>query len=265
MLFRSVTASISASNISFSELSSSFRDLSVSGSVSSSGGEILHFKGFGGLPLGEASASVTYNFKVYPYSLDGGSAGVSRIVSKTQTFSKVNDGTAARKVSLVASSDTVVYDGDGVKVAPVGDVSLTATAINVTGSAYYKFLNSDGSTLQASSTNNVVSTVPDLPNTGSTKTFTVELRDGNAAGTIVDTDSVTISGIGEGSTAYSVALSNPASSVTVEVDGTTYFDNAGTLIRAYKGGTELQYVEQYNEEAVDPITFLPIEIGRAHV
>jgi len=253
-----VTASISASNISFSELSSSFRDLSVSGSVSSSGGEILHFKGFGGLPLGEASASVTYNFKVYPYSLDGGSAGVSRIVSKTQTFSKVNDGTAARKVSLVASSDTVVYDGDGVKVAPVGDVSLTATAINVTGSAYYKFLNSDGSTLQASSTNNVVSTVPDLPNTGSTKTFTVELRDGNAAGTIVDTDSVTISGIGEGSTAYSVALSNPASSVTVEVDGTTYFDNAGTLIRAYKGGTELQYVEEYDESAVDPITFLPI-------
>jgi hypothetical protein len=253
-----VTASISASNIEFTELSSSFRDLSVSGSISSSGGEILHFKGFGGLDRNQPSASITYNFKVYPYSLDGGSAGVPRIVSKTQTYSKVNDGTTARKVSLVASSDTVVYDGDGVKVAPVGDISLTATAINVTGSAFFKFLNSDGSTLQASSTNNVVSTVPDLPNTGSTKTFTVELRDGNSAGTIVDTDSVTITGIGEGSTAYSVALSNPASSVTVEVDGTTYFDNAGTLIRAYKGGTELQYVEEYDESAVDPITFLPI-------
>lgn len=253
-----VTASISASNISFSELSSSFRDLSVSGSVSSSGGEILHFKGFGGLPLGEASASVTYNFKVYPYSLDGGSAGVSRIVSKTQTYSKVNDGTAARKVSLVASSDTVIYNGDGVKVAPNGDISLTATAINVTGSGFFKFLNSDGSTLQASSTNNVVSTVGDLPNTGSAFTFTVELRDGNSNGTIVDTDSVTISGIQEGSSAYTSLLSNPASSVTVEVDGTTYFDNAGTLIRAYKGGTELQYVEEYDEQAVDPITFLPI-------
>lgn len=253
-----VTASISASNIEFTELSSSFRDLSVSGSISSSGGEVLHFKGFGGLANNQPSASITYNFKVYPYSLTAGVAGVPRIVSKTQTFSKVNDGTAARKVSLVASSDTVIYNGDGVQVAPSGDVSLTATAINVTGSGFFKFLNSDGSTLQASSTNNVVSTVGDLPNTGSTKTFTVELRDGTSDGAVVDTDSVTVSGIAEGSTAYSVALSNPASSVTVEVDGTTYFDNAGTLIRAYKGGTELQYVEEYDEQAVDPITFLPI-------
>jgi len=252
-----VTASISASNIEFTELSSSFRDLSVSGSISSSGGEVLHFKGFGGLANNQPSASITYNFKVYPYSLTAGVAGVPRIVSKTQTFSKVNDGTAARKVSLVASSDTVIYDGDGVKVAPSGDVVLSATAINVTGSAFFKFLNVDGSTIQASSTTNTA-TIGDLPATGSTKTFTVELRDGTSDGTVVDTDSVTVSGIAEGSAAYSVALSNPASSVTVEVDGTTYFDNAGTLIRAYKGGTELQYVEEYDESAVDPITFLPI-------
>lgn len=252
-----VTASISASNIEFTELSSSFRDLSVSGSISSSGGEVLHFKGFGGLANNQPSASITYNFKVYPYSLTAGVAGVPRIVSKTQTFSKVNDGTAARKVSLVASSDTIIYDGDGVKVAPSGDVVLSATAINVTGSAFFKFLNVDGSTIQASSTTNTA-TIGDLPATGSTKTFTVELRDGTSDGAVVDTDSVTVSGIAEGSTAYSVALSNPASSVTVEVDGTTYFDNAGTLIRAYKGGTELQYVEEYDESAVDPITFLPI-------
>ena len=252
-----VTESITQRNIQFSEVSSSFRDLSVSGSISSSGGEILHFKGFGGLANNQPSASITYNFKVYPYSLTGGVAGIPRIVSKTQTFSKVNDGTAARKVSLVASSDVVVYNGDGIKVAPSGDVQLSATAINVTGSSFFTFLNNDGSTIQASSTNNST-TVGDLPATGSTKTFTVELRDGLATGPIVDTDSVTISGVGEGSTAYSAQLSNPASSVTVEVDGTTFFQNSGTLIRAYKGGSELQYVEEYDEEAVDPITFLPI-------
>ena len=252
-----VTESITQTNIQFSEVSSSFRDLSVSGSISSSGGEILHFKGFGGLANNQPSASIIYNFKVYPYSLTGGVAGIPRIVSKTQTFSKVSDGTAARKVSLVASSDVVVYNGDGIKVAPSGDVQLSATAINVTGSSFFTFLNNDGSTIQASSTNNTT-TVGDLPATGSTKTFTVELRDGLATGPIVDTDSVTISGVGEGSTAYSAQLSNPASSVTVEVDGTTFFQNSGTLLRAYKGGTELQYVEEYDEEAVDPITFLPI-------
>ena len=252
-----VTSSIVAPNIQFSEMSSSFDDLSVSGSISSSGGEVLHFKGFYGLTNSQPSASIVYNFKVYPYSLTNGVAGVPRIVSKTQTFSKVSDGTAARKVSLVANSDVVVYNGDGIKVAPPGDVTLSATAINVTGSAFFKFLNNDGSTIQASSTDST-HTVSDLPTTGSSKTFTVELRDGLVDGNIVDTDSVTISGIGEGSTAYTSLLSNPAASVLVEIDGTKYFENTPTLIRAYKGGTELQFVEVYDEEAVDPGTFLPI-------
>jgi len=256
-----VTASISASNIQFSEVSSSFRDLSVSGSLDTAvdiGGEVLHFKGYSGLANNQPSASITYNFKVYPYSLTGGTAGIPRIVSKTQTFSKVSDGVAARKVSLVANSDVVVYNGDGIKVAPEGDVGLTATAINVSGSAFFTFLNSDGSTIQASSTDNTLGTVSDLPQTGSSKTFTVELRDGLVDGAIVDTDSVTISGIGEGSTAFSCQLSNPAASVIVEVDGTTFLQNTGTIIRAYKGGFELQYAEVYDEEAVDPETFLPI-------
>jgi len=252
-----VTESITLKNIQFSEVSSSFRDLIASGSISSSDGEILHFKGFSGLANNQPSASIVYKFKVYPYSLTGGVAGVPRIVSKTQTLSKVSDGTAARKVSLVASSDVIVYDGDGIKVAPSGDVILSATAINVTGSAFFKFLNVDGSTIQASSTDNNTP-VGDLPSTGSTKTFTVELRDGLATGPVVDTDSVTISGISEGSTVYTAQLSNPASSVTVEVDGTTFLENSSTLIRAYKGGSELQFVEVFDEEAVDPTTFLPI-------
>ena len=252
-----VTESITLKNIQFSEVSSSFRDLIASGSISSSDGEILHFKGFSGLANNQPSASIVYKFKVYPYSLTGGVAGVPRIVSKTQTLSKVSDGTAARKVSLVASSDVVVYDGDGIKAAPSGDVILSATAINVTGSAFFTFLNNDGSTIQAASLDSTT-IVGDLPATGSTKTFSVELRDGLINGTIVDTDSVTISGISEGSTVYTAQLSNPASSVTVEVDGTTFLENTSTLIRAYKGGSELQFVEEYDEEAVDPNTFLPI-------
>ena len=250
-----VTASISASGITFSEVSSSNRDLEVSGS----GDEILHFKGFGGIERNQPSASITYNFKVYPYSLDGGTAGVQRIVSKTQTFSKVNDGSKARKVSLTTNSDTIVYDGDSVKVAPVGSVVLTATAFNATGSAYFEFLDSEGSVIGGgSSTSTTVNVDNYLPGPGSSSFFTVNLRDGNPTGIITDVDSVTVSGVQGGSTAYSVALTNGASSVTVERDGTIYFSNSGTLIRGYKGGTELQYVELYDEEAVDPVTFLPI-------
>ena len=246
-----LTASISASGITFNEISSSQRDGLLSGD------EILHFKGFGGIERNQPSASITYNFKVYPYSLKAGVAGVPTIVSKTQTFSKVNDGSKARKVSLRASANTIVYDGDGVKVAPIGDVVLTATAFNTTGSAYFKFLNEDDSVLQVSSLNNTV-TLPSLPGAGTGSSFRVELRDGSPNGILFDNDSVTISAISEGTTPYSIVLSNPASSVTVEVDGTTYFDNSGTLIRGYKGATELQFVEFYDTEAVDPITFLPI-------
>jgi hypothetical protein len=253
-----VTASISASNISFSEVSTSFDDLTASGSVDSTGGEVLHFKGFSGMSRNDVSASILYNFKVYPYSLKGGVAGVPRIVSKKQTFSKVNDGSKARKVSLAASADTVIYDGDGTKVSPQGSITLTATAFNTSGSAYFKFIDDEGGTIQVSSTDNTVNTLSPLPGTGSVRTYTVELRDGNPSGDVADVDSVSISGVQEGSTPYIALLENPASSVTVEVDGTTYFDNAGTLIRAYKGGTELQYVEEYNENAFDPITFLPI-------
>ena len=253
-----VTASISASNISFSEISTSFDDLSVSGSVASAGGEVLHFKGYGGMSRTDVSASILYNFKVYPYSLSGGTAGVPRIVSKKQTFSKVNDGSKARKVALISTADTIIYDGDGVKISPQGTVTLTANSFNTTGSAFFKFIDDEGGTIQVSSTDNTVNNLSPLPATGSIRTYTVELRDGNSDGDVLDTDSISIAGIQEGSSAYSVALSNPASSVTVEVDGSTFFDNAGTLIRAYKGGTELQYVEEYNETAVDPITFLPI-------
>ena len=248
-----LTSSISASGITFSEVSSSQRDNTLSGD------EILHFKGFSGIERTQPSASITYNFKVYPYSLKAGVAGVPRIVSKTQTFSKVNDGSKARKVSLVSSADTVIYNGDGTKVAPVGSVTLTATTFNTTGSAYLEFLDPEGNQIGAGSSTTTTANVDNyLPGAGSSSLFTVNLRDGRSDGSIFDVDTVTISGVQEGSTAYSVAVSNPASSVTVEVDGTKYFDNSGTLIRAYKGGSELQFVEVYDEEAVDPVTFLPI-------
>jgi hypothetical protein len=66
-----------------------------------------------------------------------------------------------------------VYNGDGTQVAPEGNITLTANAINTTGSAFFEFLYDDNSTLQASSTFNEASIGGgDLPNTGSQKTFT---------------------------------------------------------------------------------------------
>ena len=245
------TASFQFSNINFNQISESNQYGEISGA------DTLHLTEFNNMSA--TSASIVYNFTVYPYSLKNGVAGVPTNIVKKQIFTRTSDGTSARKVNLLASSNTVVYNGDGTKVSPEGNITLTANAINNTGSAYFEFLYDDNSTLQASSTfNETTLGSSDLPNTGSQSTFKVNLRDGSSNGTIVDTDSITITGVQAGSNAFTVQLSNPSTTVLVEVDGTTYFENSTTEIHAYKGGNELQFVEDYDEEAIDPITFLPI-------
>ena len=245
------TASFEFTNINFNQTSES----NQSGLLS--GPDTLHLTEFENMSA--TSASIVYNFTVYPYSLKNGVAGVPTTITKKQIFTKTSDGTSARKVNLLASSNTVVYNGDGTQVSPEGNITLTANSINTTGSAFFEFLYGDNSTLQASSTfNEATLGSSDLPNTGSQSTFKVNLRDGNQNGAIVDTDSVTITGVQAGSNAFTTQLSNPSTTILVETDGTTYFQNSTTEIHAYKGGVELQFVEEYDEEALDPITFLPI-------
>jgi hypothetical protein len=245
------TASLVATNITIGDISASNQYGEVVGD------DTLHIDNFSNMSA--TTASVVYNLTVYPYSLKNGVAGVPTNIKKKQIFTRTSDGSKARKVNLIASTNTVVYNGDGTQVAPEGNITLTANAINTTGSAFFEFLYDDNSTLQASSTFNEASIGGgDLPNTGSQSTFTVNLRDGSSNGTIVDSDAVTITGIREGSTVFSAQLSNPSTTVLVEVDGTIDVGNSTTEIHAYKGGTELQYVEEYDEEALDPITFLPI-------
>lgn len=246
-----VTTSISSSNISFSQISSSNNISNVNGD------ETLFVEGISGMPRNDTSASLTYNFRVYPYSLQYGIQGVPLDISKTQTFSKVSNGKAARKVSLRPSVDTVVYDGDG--NPSVGSITLTATAFNTSGSAYFLFKDGSGAALTTPGTNNQL-TLSDLPNPNESETYTVELYDGNddASSVTFDTDSTTVSGVKAGTAPYSLFLENPNSSVVVEQNGVVYFDNTGTKIRAYKGNEELQFVEEYDENNFDPITFEPI-------
>lgn len=245
-----VTTSISASNISFNEISASNNNSTVVGD------ETLFINGISNMPISETSASLTYNFKVYPYSLKAGVAGVPLDVSKTQTFSKVNNGKTARKVTISPSpSNTVVYDSDGLPNPT--SITLSAEAFNTSGSAYFEFKDSDGTSLAASSTTPTI-TLSDIPPANDSETYTVELRDGSSDGLVLDTDFITISSVKAGTVPYSVTLENDNATVVVEQDDSIYFDNTGTIIRAFKGNEELQSVEVYDEQATDPNTFLPI-------
>ena len=216
------------------------------------GDETVHYTNFS--ELNSASASVDYNFYVYPYSLTNGVAGVEEIYTKKQLFSKSNDGTAARSVSLSTTTEVVNFDGDGVVTSPLGSIFLEATAFNVTASqTYYQFFR-DGFAYS------LVGTDPtfeigsgDATSPGETATWRVQIRDGQSNSPVVASAEVTIAGIKAGADNYQVFLTNPSPSVGVEVDGTTTLDTTGTQITALKGTTQLTHVSTYSEETLNLI------------
>jgi hypothetical protein len=216
------------------------------------GDETVHFTNFSELEGG--SGSVDYNFVVFPYSLTNGVAGVVETYNKKQVFSKSNDGTAARSVSLSTTTEVVNFDGDGVVTSPIGSIFLQATPFNVTGSqTYYQFF-------RDSFAYSLVGTDPtfevgsgDATSPGETATWSVQIRDGNATSPVVASAEVTIAGIKAGADNYQVSLTNPSPSVGVEVDGTTTLDTTGTQIRAFKAATELTHVSTYSSETLDLI------------
>ena len=230
----------------------------VVGSVSASsqydldfGDETVHYTNFSGLE--SQSGSVNYNFYVYPYSLTNGVFGVEETYSKKQLFSKSNDGTAARNVSLSTTTDVVNFDGDGVITSPLGSIFLTATPFNTTGSVFYQFFRDGFAYSLVSSDTSFEIGSGDATSPGETATWQVKMRDGGSTADVVATAEVTIVGIKAGADNYQVFLTNPSPSVGVEVDGTTTLDTTGTGITALKGTTELTHVSTYSPETVNLI------------
>ena len=228
-------------------------DISASSQYDSDfGDETVHYSNFSELEA--QSGSVDYNFYVYPYSLTNGVAGVEEVYSKRQIFSKSNDGTAARSVTLATTTTVVNFDGDGVVTSPVGSIFLEATPFNVTGSqTYYQFYR-DGFAYSLVGTDNTFEIGSgDATSPGETATWSVRIRDGNATSPVVASSEVTIAGIKAGSDNYQVFLTNPSPSVGVEVDGTTTLDTTGTQITALKGTEELTHIATYSPETVNLI------------
>ena len=216
------------------------------------GDETVHYTNFSELEGG--SGSVDYNFVVFPYSLTNGVAGVEETYNKKQVFSKTNEGTAARSVSLSTTTEVVNFDGDGVVTSPIGSIFLEATPFNVTGSqSYYQFFR-DGFAYSLVGTDPTFEVGSgDATSPGETATWRVQLRDGNATSPVVASAEVTIAGIKAGADNYQVSLTNPSPSVGVEVDGTLTLDTTGTQIRAYKAATELTHVSTYSSETLNQL------------
>jgi hypothetical protein len=193
------------------------------------------------------SASVQYNFVVYPYSLLPGHTTGSYTLSSTQNFTKVNDGKAARSLSISATSTTVNFDGDGSVVSPDGNIILTATAFNTTSSLLYYTFYKDGNVYSATSTTNTLEIGSgDSTSPGQTAVWKVTLKDGSSNSPDIASAEVTIMGVKSGGDVYNVLLSNENSSVVYKVSGQITFDGTGTAIKATKGANALTSVTSYD-------------------
>lgn len=201
----------------------------------------------------QLTGSVTYNIIAFPYSLGAGHQYTSSVLTKVQTFSKLLDGTAARKVSLSATSNFVNFDADGVVVSPAGDIELTAVTNNFTGSPFFQFFK-DGfayTPIQASNQTTIASGDSVAP--GETALWSVQVRDGSSAlsSPVVGQDSLTITGIQQGLRAYNANLTNDNVSVVYRVSGELELGNTGTTITATKGLESLTHVAVFSPQTLD--------------
>ena len=241
------TASISVNNITIGLLTASKTETTDNGL-----NDTMLFVSMSNMT--DDSASIDYSILVRPFSITNGIVTGSQFVTRTQSFTKQKEGVNARSVSLAASSLVVNFDGDGVVTSPLDSIFLTATAFNVTASqTYYQYFK-DGFAYSTIATDNVFEIGSgDATSPGENATWQVQIRDGNTNSEVIATSEVTITGIKAGADNYQVSLTNGATAVLVETDGSTTLTETGTQIRAFKGTTELTHVSTYSGETLDLI------------
>ena len=198
------------------------------------------------------SSSIQYNVVVNPYSLTNGHVYTSSVIERTQTITKNVASPNARAVAIEATTNTVNFDGDGVITSPLDPITLTATATNTTGAVWFNFYKNDDTNTGTGPT-----PIPEVSAGSKTATYEIEsadavdpgenakwsviIRDGNSspAAPIRATNSLTITGIKNGPTAYNVQLTNENCSVIYKVSGQLSVVGSGTQVKATKGDVPL--------------------------
>jgi hypothetical protein len=214
------------------------------------------------------SASALYTIQVYPFALGSGHDYTSSIFTRTQTFTKNVSVPNARSVDFKASTYTVNFDRDGYKTAPDGNIDLTATAFNVTGSSggagqvgpnfYFFFIEEDGSetyydgpipeTSPGSKEALISIDASDAVGPGQNKTWKVKITDGKAPsiGSLLASDiraegQLTIAGVKAGADAYKIVATNENASISGDL-WTKNLNGTAITLNTFKGTTELQNV-----------------------
>lgn len=152
------------------------------------------------------------------------------------------DGIDARVVNLTTTKQVFDYFPDG-SLDGSSNATITATALNTSGTVYYEFFKNDAS--QGSpSTTATYSYSAQADNTNMPDKIEVQIREGNITeptSGILARDQITIYGAQKGADAPTIVLSNEAHSLPTTNTGIVTYDNSGTDINVWLGNTRLPY------------------------
>jgi len=160
-------------------------------------------------------------------------------IEKTQTFSKIRDGSDASLITVTADHQVFVQQQDGT-ISP-SSITFTANRRNVgTGAITFTAVDENSNTVT-------------LTGTGDTRTLTSTNFDANSStsvtvtvsimyDSVTYTDSESIERVLDGTNALVASLSNDNFTATSDADGSNpILTNSGTTIQVYEGSTALTF------------------------
>ena len=148
------------------------------------------------------------------------------------------DGVNSRGVTLTTDSQVFVYLANGSAPFPSG-ATVSATAVNTSGTLYYEFFKNDVS--QINSTSNTYTYTPQTSHSNMPDKIEVQIREDGPSSPILARDQLTMSGVHPGTDAITTVLTNEAHTLPTTNVGVVTYTNSGTSIYIYQGSSQLQY------------------------
>lgn len=173
------------------------------------------------------NGSTAYSFEVV-YAVTAGVTGADGADGSA--------GVDARGVSLTAGDQSIEYNTNGASPDP-SSTTITATAVNTTGTVHYEFFLNDSSVQNSTST--TYAYTPQSSFANMPDKIEVQIREGSGSGSILARDILTIAGLKAGVDAFTVILSNEAHTLPVTTAGSITFTGSGTDIQVFNGTTQL--------------------------
>ena len=152
------------------------------------------------------------------------------------TVSRISD---ARSVNLTTTTQSFTYTSAGTVPSPAG-VVVTATAYNMSETAYFEFL--VGGTSVQNSTSPTLNYTPAAAFSAMPQQITVQLREGSSGSVVVATSTLSMQASKPGVSPVNVYLSKESHVFPANADGSVVsYGNSGTTIRVLSGLTALEY------------------------